>query len=79
MKIVSKIGKNERSKGKHLTDVIFKSPHLSGGKDMTSLLLPGQKADGRRTKYSVMRKGNNSLEISLCDHKYQHINDKSTC
>ena len=32
MKIVRKIGKNERAKGKHLTGNMFKSPQLSGGK-----------------------------------------------
>ena len=78
LKVVEKIGKRERSKGKHLTDCMFKKPHLSSGKDMTSLLLPGEKAEGRNTQYSVMCKGNNSSEISLCDHKYQHINDKCT-
>ena len=46
LKVVEKIGICERSKGKHLTDCMFKKPHLSGGKDMTSLLLPGEKADG---------------------------------
>ena len=77
MQVVRKIGKNERSKGKHLTDVMFKSPHLSGGKDMTSLLLHSQKADGRSTQYSIMCEYNSS-GMSLLDHKYQHINDKCT-
>ena len=77
LKVVGKIGKRERSKGKHLTDFMFKRPHLSRGKDMTSLLLPGQKSEGRSTQYSVMRECSSS-EISLCDHKYQHTNDKCT-
>ena len=77
LKVVRKIGKCERSKGKHLTEFMFKSPQLSGGKDMTSLLLPGQNSEGRSTQYSVMSKDSSS-EISLCDHKYQHINDKCT-
>ena len=39
--IVRKVGKRERLKGKNLTDFMFKAPHLSRRKDMTSLLLPG--------------------------------------
>ena len=45
---------------------------------MTSLLLPGQKADERNTQSSLMLKGSNNSEIGLGDHKYQHINNKST-
>ena len=78
LKVVDKIGKRERSKGKQLSDYMFKEPHLSDGKDMTSLLLPGQKADERNTQSSLMLKGTNSLEIGLGDDKYQHINNKST-
>ena len=77
LKVVRRIGKNERSKGKHLTDFMFKSPHLSRGKDMTSLLLPGQKSEGRSTQYSVMSECSSS-EMSLFDHEYQHTNDKCT-
>ena len=56
---------------------MFKSPHLSCGKNMTSLLLPGQKSEGRSTQYSVMRECSSS-EMSLFDHKYHHTNDKCT-
>ena len=77
LKVVRKIGKHERSKVKHLTDFMFKSPHLSRGKDMTSLLLSGQKSEGGSTHYSVMRECSSS-EISLFDHKYQHTNHKYT-
>ena len=77
LKVVRKIGKNEQSKGKHLTDFMFKSSHLGRGKDMTSLLLPGQKSEGRSTQYSVMRECSSS-EMSLFDHEYQHTNDKCT-
>ena len=77
LKVVRKIGKNERSKGKHLTDFMFKAPHLSRGKDMTSLLLPSQKSEGESQQYSVMRECSNS-EMNLFDHKYQHTNDKCT-
>ena len=57
---------------------MFKEPHLSDEKVMTSLLLPGQKADERNTQSSLMLKGTNSSEIGLGDHKYQYINNKST-
>ena len=77
LKVVRKIGKNERSKGKHLTDFMFKSPHLSSRKDMTSLLLPGQKSEGRSTQYSVIRECNSS-EMSLFNHEYQHTNNRYT-
>ena len=77
LKVVRKIGKSERSKGKHLADFMFKAPHLSRGKDMTSLLLPGQKSEGGSQQYSVMRECSSS-EMSLFNHEYQHANDKCT-
>ena len=77
LKVVRKIGQSERSKGKHLTDFMFKAPHLSREKNMTSLLLSGQKSEGGSQQYSVMREYSNS-EISLFDHVYQHTNDKYT-
>ena len=77
MKIVRKIGKNEWSKGKHFTDIMFKNPHLSGGKDMTSLLLPSRKVEEGNTPYSVMCEYNSS-GISLFDPEYQHTSDKCT-
>ena len=77
LKVVRKIGKSERSKGKHLTDFVFKAPHLSRKKNMTSLLPSGQKSEGGSQQYSVMREYSNS-EISLFDHVYQHTNDKYT-
>ena len=76
MKLVGRIGKCERSKGRHLTDSMFKEPHLSDEKVMTSLLLPGQKADERNTQSALMLKGINSSEIGLGNHKYQYINNK---
>ena len=69
LKVVDKIGKCEQSRGKQLSDYMFKKPHLGDGKDMTSLLLPGQKADGRNTQSSLMLNGTNSSEIGLSDHK----------
>ena len=78
MKLVGRIGKRERSKGRHLTDCMFKESHLSDEKVMTSLLLPGQKVDGRNTQSSFMLKGANSSELSLGGHKHQYISDNST-
>ena len=77
LKVVRKIGKSERSEGKHLTDFMFKAPHLSREKNMTSLLLSGQKSEGGSQQFSVMCEYSNS-EISLFDHEYQHTNDKYT-
>ena len=71
MKVVRKIGKREWSRGKHLTNIMFKNPPLSGGKDVTSLLLPSKRVEGENTPYSVMCEYNNSV-----DHEYTHINDK---
>ena len=48
MKVVRKIGQQERSRGKHLTDIMFKNPPLSGGKDVTSLLLPSRRVEVRK-------------------------------
>ena len=45
MDVVRKVGKSERSKGKHQTDSLFKAPHLSREKNMTSLLHSGRKAE----------------------------------
>ena len=52
LQLVERIGKRERSKGKHLSDYKFKEPHLGDRKDMTSLLLPGQKAG--RQKHTIV-------------------------
>ena len=73
MKVVRKIGQQEQSRGKHLTDIMFKNPHLSFGKDVTSLLLPSRRVEGENKSYSVM-----CLGISLVNHEYTHINDKYT-
>ena len=77
MKVVRKIGQQELSRGKHLTDSMFKSPPLSGGEDVTSLLLPSRRVEGENLSYSVMCEYNSS-GISLFDHEYPHINDKYT-
>ena len=77
MKVVRKIGQQERSRSKHLTDSMFKNPPLSGGKDVTSLLLPSRRVEGENISYSVMCEYNSS-GISIFDHEYPHINDKYT-
>ena len=74
MKVVRKIGQQERSRGKHLTVNVFKKPLSNGGKDVTSSSLPDQKVKGGNTSYSVMC---NSV-IIVFNHKYSHINDKCT-
>ena len=60
-----------------MTDIMFKNPPLSGGKDVTSLLLPSRRLEGENTPYFVMCEYNKS-GISVVDHEYTHINDKYT-
>ena len=74
MKVVRKIGQQERARGKHLTVNTFKNPLLKGGKDMTSSLLSAQSVKGENTSYSVMYNSG----ISLFNLKYSHINDNYT-
>ena len=74
MKVVRKIGQQERSRGKHLTVNVFKNPLLKGRKDVKSLLFPDRRVKGGNTSYYVMCNSG----ISLSNHKYSHINDKYT-
>ena len=74
MKVVRKIGQQERARGKHLTVKTFKNPLFKGGKDMTSSLLSAQSVKRENTSYSVMCNSG----ISLFNHKYSHIDDKYT-
>ena len=74
MKVVRKIGQQERSRGEHLTVNVFKNPLSNGGKDVTSSSLPDRKVKRGNTSYSVMF----NSEISVFNHKYPHINDKCT-
>ena len=57
---------------------MVKEPHLSDKKVMTSLLLPGQKAEERDIQSSFKLISTNSSEIGLGNHKYPHINNKNT-
>ena len=67
----------EKLKDKHLKDLVFTAPHPNRERDMTSLLLPGQKSEGGSQQYSVMRECSSS-EMSLFNHEYQHTNYKFT-
>ena len=58
-------------KEKHLKDFVFKAPHQSREKNMTSLLPSYQKSEGE--SYSVMRECNS--EMNPFDHVSQHTNN----
>ena len=73
LKVVKKVGKSERSKGKHLMDFVFKYLSQSSEKNMTSMLPSCQKSEGGSYPYSVMRECSNS-EMNPFDHVYQHTN-----
>ena len=69
----SKTRKEERKlKDKHLKDFVFKAPHQSREKSVTSRLPSYQKSEGE--SYSVLCECSNS-EISLFDHVSPHTND----
>ena len=72
MKVVRKIGQQERSRGEHLTVNVFKNHLSNGGKNVTSSSHPDRKVKGGNTSYSIMCNSG----ISVFNHKYQHINDK---
>ena len=72
----SKTRKEERKlKAKHLKDFVFKAPHQSRRKSVTSLLPSCQKSEGE--SYSVMRECSNS-EMNPFDHVSQHTNNTYT-
>ena len=72
MKVVRKIGQQERSRGRHLTVNVFKKPLSNGGKDVTSSSLPNRTVKGENISCSVTYNSG----ISIFIHKYPHINDK---
>ena len=78
LKVVDGIRKRERSRGKQLSGCRFKEPHLSDSREMTSLLLPGQKADEREPHSSLMLKGTDNSEIGLSNRKHPYINHNNT-
>ena len=53
--VIRKVGKSERSKGKHLRDIVFKDLHQSREKNLTSLWPSRQKSEGESQQYSVIR------------------------
>ena len=72
--MVKKVGKSERSKGKHLKDFVFKYLPQSREKNMTSLLPSYQKSEGESQPYSVMHECSNS-GMNPFDHVSQHTNN----
>ena len=78
MQLVGRIGKRERSKGKKITEISSKVPHLSQTKVMTSLSSRGKEVEERNSL--VLRKGNkaiNNSEIGLDNHKGSNMNHNS--
>ena len=73
LKVVKKVGKSERSRGKHQTDSVFKYLSQSSEKNMTSLFPSCQKLEGGGYPYSVMRECSNS-EMNSFNHVSPHTN-----
>ena len=70
LKVVRKIGQQERSRGEHLSVNMFKT-FSNGEKNVTSSSIPAQKTKGENISYSVMC--NAGMEI--ISPKYSHISD----
>ena len=60
LQVVRKVGRSERSRGKHQSVSVFKYLSKSSERNMTSLIPACQKLEGGDYSYSVMRKLNNS-------------------
>ena len=72
MKVVRKIGQQERSRGRHLTVDKFKEQFSSGGKDVTSSSHPNRNVDeGNMTNNDFVQLG-----TSENSYKYPEIGDK---
>ena len=71
LKVVRKVGKSERSRGKHQMDSVFKYLSQSSEKHMTSLFPSCQKLEGGEYPYSVMSKCSNS-EMNSFNHVSPH-------
>ena len=72
MKVVRKIGQQERARGKSWTVDKFKEQFSSGGKDVTSLSHPNKSVDeGSETRNKVVHLG-----ISKGSYKYPKISDR---
>ena len=72
MKVVRKIGQQERSRGRHLTVDMFKEPFSNGGKDVTSSSYLNRKVEGENISCS----GTVNSGIGIFSYKYPCINDK---
>ena len=72
MKVVRKIGQQERSRGRHLTVDKFKEHFSNGGKDVTSSSLPNRKVDGK----NMTNTDSIELGIGKRSYKYPDIGDK---
>ena len=75
VQLVGRIGKREKSKGKKITEISLKVPHLSQTKVMTSLSSREEKVEERDSL--VLHKGNkviNNSEIGLEKHKGANMN-----
>ena len=72
MKVIRKIGQQERSRGRHLTVNMFKKPFSNGGKVVTSSSHPNRKVKGENISCS----GIDNSGIGIFSYKYPHINDK---
>ena len=72
MKVVRKIGQQERSRGRHLTVDKFKEHFSNGGKDVTSSSHPNRKVD----EENMTNNDFVQLGISKHSYKYPEIGDK---
>ena len=74
LKVVKKVGKSERARGKHQTDSVFEYLSQSSEKNMTSLFPSCQKLEGGGYPYSAMSKCSNS-EMNSFNHVSPHTNN----
>ena len=66
--------KEEKLKGKHLKDVVFKASHPNRERTLTSLLHSRPKSERGSREFSVMREYRRS-DIKPVDHVSRHTND----
>ena len=74
MKVVRKIGQRERSRGKEVTNNMFKKPFANGERDVTSSSLPNRTVKGENVSYlDTYNSG-----IGIFSHKYPYMNNKGS-
>ena len=80
MAVVRRVEKSERSKGKHLNDFVFKAPHQSRRKNLTSLSPSRQKSERESQQYSVIRDNTerSNSELNQLVHVSQYANNIHT-